>query len=840
MSSSPKPWVFNPESQWSRRVRAEIGASPDIVAFLAPENIGVEFVIGASASRARPLVWVGFDDRDEGDEVSQGAKLAEAFDRSVGGGSIGFGLTLRAVVQRIMVTHALLGPYTLCLSGVRDTHLPFNELRELARLGTKVWLHFHCSPALGDVHIDGVHWLEADRFLVQPGEIAELVSDPTAAGKRVLTPVASVAPVPLLDLLRARLTDQEIDMVLLPRPGGAVLFGRNGDVVVEPHRFAEALMSRGRAIDAFEVLMRASAEFPDAVVNAAGREYSERGLFRRLWRVLSETPASVRASSDSLMRWFFAAATAENQHETIRDEVNRYLMANEAPELRALFAAAFPGPEFLEEAERALLSASTPTTHRVMAFAEILQGSAESAVDHLQRALRMSERLGDSSMVVASATDLSDYWSREGKYREAVSWSEWAVDWYWQSGCRDELRYAVARALARFNTMLHSDDVEAVEQQDDLDLGRVGIPTSEALLTTAAEVAFVRGDFSYAERVLRVALERSQLPQYPGVALDLVHVLKQVARHDECLSIARRAHTVSRQTSGVPRALGSLCMGIALLDRAPDEARIYLEKALEDLQRAHEAPRLAQCAIALGLACTFVGDTDGAKRALKRGKRGLVELGEVGWVLLGGHNPAVQGLRDLFHNEVRELELVFLGDRVVLKNGARQEIGLRQCEVLVALALSPEGVSADQLGLRVYGENALLPTIKAIVSRLRQSIDVSSRPYRIKGGVGADFLDLEHLVAAGRLREAVGLYRGPLLPGSDAPVVAEAREHLEELLRTAVLDAGDVNCMLKLSDALGDDAGLLDAVLDRLPPLDPRTSVVRAKRVKIEREWKRE
>jgi len=834
------PWVFVSECQWSRRVRSELGAYSGVVAFLASDNLGVEFVIGGSATSTRPLVWVGFDDRDEGDEVSQGAKLAEAFERAVGGAVIGYGLSLRNVLQRIVVTHSLLGPITLCLSGVRDWRLPLSELRELSRLGTKVWLHFRSTQAWGDGNSDGVYTVGADRFLVTPRECAEIVTGSVTQPIRNKHSTVTSEAVPLIDLLRSALTPQEADMVLVPRPGGAALLGRDCDVPVEPERFVEALMSRGRAIDAFEVLMRSSSNFPDTIVNAAGREYSERGLFRRLWRVLSETPATIRASSDALMRWYFAAATAENEHEGVRDEVNRYLMANESPELRALFAAAFPGPEFLEEAERALSSARTPTTLRIMAFAEILQGSAENAVDHLQRALRMSERLGDSSMVVASATDLSDYWSREGRYREAVAWSEWAVDWYWRSGCRDELRLAVARALARFNHLLLSDDVESLGARDDLDLAQVGIPTSEAVLTTAAEVAFVRGDFEFAEEVLRVALERSQLSLYPGFAVALVHVLRHNSQGDEGLQIANRAYAITKQTLGVPKALGLLSIGVALLDPAPDQARIHLEKALDELYRAHEAPRLAQCAIALALACTFVGDPDGAKRALKRGKRGLAELGGTGWLLLGGHDLAVQDLRHLFNNEARDIELQFLGDRVVLKNGTRQEIGLRQCEVLVALALSPKGVTADQLGLRVYGEAAVLPTIKAIVSRLRQSVDVSSRPYRLSGGVGADFIDVPHLVAAGRLREAVGLYKGPLLPGSDAPIVVETREHLEELLRSAVLDAGDVNCMLKLSDALNGDAELLDGVLSRLPPVDPRAPVVRAKRLKIARDWMRE
>ncbi len=836
MPTTPKPWTFAPESRWSRRIREELVACPGIAAFAASAELGLEFVIGATASRDRPLVWVGFDNRDEGDEVSQGAKLAEAFERVVGPGSIGYGFTLRHALQRIIVTHSLLGPVTVCLSGMSDWPLPMNELRELVRLGSRVWLHYAKKDGEDRDLGPDVCWVESTRFFVRPEEVVDLFPE-----SALQPPGAAQGPArPMIDLLKEHLTSPELDMVLVPKPGGAALLGRDGEGSVDAERLAEALMSRGRAIDAFETMMRSSSALPDAIVNAAGREYSERGLFRRLWRLLSEAPATVRSASDTLMRWYFAAATADNQHEAIRDEVSRYLAVNEAPELRALFAAAFPGPEFLEEAGRALSVARTPTTLRIMAFAEILQGSAECAVDYLQRALRMSERLGDNSMVVAAATDLSDYWSREGSYREAVSWSEWAIDWYWQSGCRDELRLEVARSLLHFNTILVLDDLEDLGPVFDLDLARVGIPTSEALLSTAAEAAFVQGDLALAERLLRVALERSQLSQYPGVAVGLVHVLRHLGAEHECLRIAGRAHTVSRQMHGVPKALGSLAMGIALLDSDPIGATAYLEWSLDELNRAHEAPRLAQCAIALALARTAVGDAGGATRALKRGKRGIEELGRVGWVLLGGHSPSTQQLRDSFLHEGRALELRFLGHRKVLINGTQHALGMRQCEVLVALAASPEGVSADQLGLRVYGEVAVLPTIKAIVSRLRQSVEVSSRPYRIPGGVAADFLELEQQIAAGRLREAVATYGGPLLPGSDAPIVVELREHLEELVRSAVLEAGDVSCMLQLSEALGGDAELLDAVLDRLPPLDNRIPLVRAKRVKIDREWSRE
>lgn len=837
MIGSPRPSIAILESKWAQRVRAELFSISGVVAFHTAEECGVEYVIGGVNSKDRPLIWVAFDESDQDDEISQGARVSEACVRSLGFCPDVLGQPLHALIKQLSVSHALLGPFTLCLSGLTSARLPIGEFRELAQLGSSVWLHFAIAEGWGEAVLGGASAADADTFLVQPSEAPEILNGFPSFYDSGAVPDE---PKPLLGLLRGVVSSDELELVLRPAPGGATLLSSSNHEFGDPQRVAEVLLSRGRAIEAFEFLIRAECSVSETLANAAGREYSERGLFRRLWRVLSAASIGTRWQSDASMRWFFAAAASENEHVKVKDEISRYLAQHEAPELRALFSAAFPGPEFYEEASQALGAAETPTTLRVMAFAEMLQGSAQNAAVLLQRALRMSERIGDNSMVVASATDLSDLCSREGRYSDAVQWAEWAVDWYHRTGCRDELRLAVALALRGFNTMLFADDIPDRVLDIDVDMSRAGIPTTETLWSTAAEAAFVRGDFERAEELLRVALERSHLQQIPGVCADLVHVLRNAKNQGEANRVAAKAHAISKHSSGVQRALGRLAMGISLLDEDPEEASRYLDRALEQLCRAHEAPRIAQCAIYLALAHISCGNHEGAKLALKRGDRGLRELGLVGWTLLGGHEGRVHEARQLLQDQTRSLELKFLGGRTVQVNGGAQDLGLRQCEVLVALASSATGVTAEQLGVRVYGDAANLTTVKAIVSRLRQSVDVSSRPYSLVHAVSADFLELEGLVATGRLREAVGMYRGQLLPGSEAPIVIELREHLEELIRRAVVAARDVELLIVLSDALGGDLELLEAAITCLRPQDSRMSLVRAKHAKVMRDWQRE
>jgi hypothetical protein len=224
-------------------------------------------------------------------------------------------------------------------------------------------------------------------------------------------------------------------------------------------------------------------------------------------------------------------------------------------------------------------------------------------------------------------------------------------------------------------------------------------------------------------------------------------------------------------------------------------------------------------------------------KALEVGEPALRELGFTGWTLLGGFDPEVKTLYQMFRGESTELELHFLGDARITCKGAPVELGLRQQEILAVLASRPAGIHAERLGLDVYGETAHLSTLKAIVSRLRQSVPIENKPYRIGVSVWCDFVEMERLLEAGRVREAMSLYRGPLLPRSEAPAIVEMRDHLDESIRRAVLRSGDVEALLQLAKLLESDLELYEAALERISPNDSRFPIVRARLEQVRRNW---
>jgi len=62
---------------------------------------------------------------------------------------------------------------------------------------------------------------------------------------------------------------------------------------------------------------------------------------------------------------------------------------------------------------------------------------------------------------------------------------------------------------------------------------------------------------------------------------------------------------------------------------------------------------------------------------------------------------------------------------------------------------------------------------------------LASRPYRVICDVKSDWTAVAAQLAAGNLAEALRLYRGPLLPRSQAPGVMELRADLDRSLRAA-------------------------------------------------------
>ncbi|HEY6762330.1 MAG TPA: GAF domain-containing protein [Baekduia sp.] len=167
-------------------------------------------------------------------------------------------------------------------------------------------------------------------------------------------------------------------------------------------------------------------------------------------------------------------------------------------------------------------------------------------------------------------------------------------------------------------------------------------------------------------------------------------------------------------------------------------------------------------------------------------------------------------------------------DRAEVGAGGDQPVTLsrRHSELLVLLALRPEGLSAEEVAIATHGDFGKPVTARAELSRLRRILGrrLLAEPYRLDVAPRADFLAVEDCLAAGALAAALDAYPGPLLPRSEVPLVVEAREALDHRVRQAVLRAGDPELLHRwIHSAAGrDDLEACRRLLAALPEDDAR------------------
>lgn len=179
------------------------------------------------------------------------------------------------------------------------------------------------------------------------------------------------------------------------------------------------------------------------------------------------------------------------------------------------------------------------------------------------------------------------------------------------------------------------------------------------------------------------------------------------------------------------------------------------------------------------------------------------------------------------------LSLRLLGHRPYARFADGEERGLRSLELLAVLAMHPDGLTAEQLALALYGERGKTVTVRAQVHRLRAHLGdavLDTQPYRLRVAADGDWIKVQRLVSEGRPGAALKAYTGPLLPASDAPAVREARGLIDESLRRSILTSGDPKLLARwLGHPSGaDDVPAARALVAVLPAGDPRRAAATA------------
>ncbi len=193
-------------------------------------------------------------------------------------------------------------------------------------------------------------------------------------------------------------------------------------------------------------------------------------------------------------------------------------------------------------------------------------------------------------------------------------------------------------------------------------------------------------------------------------------------------------------------------------------------------------------------------------------------------------------LRDMLGGPARHaasgVDLLCLGTPEVRRDRARLLLTPRQIEILTLLALEPHGFSPGRLAIELYGDRQVAATtLKAEVSHLRRALGgiIAERRYSLTAPVSCDAAELWHALEHGDTTTAVRLYRGALLPESEAPGIMAWRDRLNVALRAAVLASPYPEHALRFGEHSPFDAAVHEHAIALLRAGDARRAIAAAR-----------
>ncbi|MGN7199427.1 GAF domain-containing protein [Arthrobacter sp. SAFR-044] len=211
-------------------------------------------------------------------------------------------------------------------------------------------------------------------------------------------------------------------------------------------------------------------------------------------------------------------------------------------------------------------------------------------------------------------------------------------------------------------------------------------------------------------------------------------------------------------------------------------------------------------------------------------------------------SPAAAGRsRGATEGSLYRNSLQLLGrDQALLSLGGRTvSLSARHSEILALLSAHPDGLSAEELGSLLYPGEGSTITLRAEMVRLRKVIQQlspdavpGSRPYRLPLDLVPDSGQVLSCLQRGAHRIALEIYRGEVLPRSEAPGILDLRHRVSSLLREAVLTDGSAESLLRyaaLPEARA-DVVIRRAALRLLPPRSPKRAAVVADLERLEAE----
>lgn len=810
---------------WLPRLLARLQAHPGPVLIEGGEVYGAPFLIDALA-RTQRLAWLKLTPTEAGDAIAIGNRLADAVNRALEANFLPYALPFNYNIEVLRKRLPLLGPLTIVCSNPEFSTAFRDALLELTEAGAKVILVV--SSVFPTAFPQGLH-LRQEELALSLGEAEVLAGHYLSSDETRLLWRSSGGAYTTFNNSVYRLRGAPLPYI--PSPQGDLVVPGN-EALVSPPLLLDTLQRLGQHIEALDLAVMSMPERVAELLNEAGPAYQEQGLLARL-HLLLESLDDVYQQHEKVLEWRLLAGFSQSDYTQLLPVIEAHLKNNEAPELRARYAGVLsnnPEQRFAH-AQRAAAAAVTSLTLFQLGRAH---PDSKAGYAILQRSVKLAEASGRPYDVTRNAGELATTLIYMGHFRDAASWSGWALRTFDKEGLKDGPRrlnlfytYATARIIIGDTNSLRDSLLEAKDASVRAELG-VATNVRAAL----ASLELVQGNLQEAEVLATENFKRSPRWRLGDFAVLLIRILLEQSKFEDALVSAQHAVTLTAGEDDSFSLPALLALGMVYAFKNPDAGRSCLLRVVEadDIEASYR--------IIAALHLIKSGALRLTELSLETQEL-LQTLSPTGFRLFCGPESAFAGVWSALAAQHVPLRIRVLGQEEVWFNDKRVQLSERALEALVLLALHPNGLTPEELHSQLYdNEDIKLVALRSVVSRLRAFIPISAYPdlYRITVPFSFDAYDCEQAIAAGNVKVALELYRGPLLEKSGAPGVVEARLFLEERLRQSALYSGDAETLLPLAETLKDDLELWQATHAALSANDARLPLVRAQLHRVTQE----
>lgn len=793
---------------------------------LCPTDGGVLFIEGGDRYGApflverlkqeRRVAWFSLSPSVADDPVAIGNLLAESINVGLGGNLLQNALPYLVHLRTLAQHRDLLTDLTLVVSGAHHSWDLARAAVDACGRDIGLWLISEAAPeGLGD--FTGLTERDLQMTFDEARDLA-----PSGLSEALVRSLYQSSCGAYTSYIREVNQAAGLPEIVLPGPAGWE-YSEQDARLEDPADVFEALTRLERWDDALEVAVDHLPDRVETLIEHAGPLFQRRGLLARLHLLLTILPARLQTLEQTL-EWRLVAAHYTGQTDLVLPQVRRFLRDHEAPSLRARYATFLPFNEGLGEAARAAAAEPSPLT--LWQYGRI-HPDAERGVELLTESVGQAELHDDAFSSARAAGSLAARFNDLGRFREGRSWAEWGLRVFDESGLQDGARRLhLLTDLAFAKTMLGETSGLIRQLEDYLETLEEVLPAFSAnVRQVLADLYRAEGNVQECAEFTAVNWQEAPRGQKGLRAYQHVRSLLEIGALEEAQELARTGLALSAGLQPFQDMRARLALGVSQSFTEPAAAVGTLTPIVEARNLTFEHRAVAALHYLLAKPDGFSDIPEDLAPMLQ-------ELGDTALRVLSGPPEVFHPIWTALRGGKRSvLELRTLGHAKARLEGAELKLTKRQWEILVALAMHPKGLTYERLHAFLLHDmgRVSVGTLRSHVSHLRDRVPISDNPYRIEVPFNLDALEVHDLLKQGKIREAIALVGGPLLPRSTLPGIREVGEQIEQEIRESVLSSGDPEALYSATSLWEDDLEVWERSLETLHPRDPRVPLLRAR-----------